>query len=48
MRRKAKISRTTKETGIKVDLLDGLGKHKISTSIPFLDHMLSLLQPTDS
>ncbi len=44
MERKAKISRTTKETGIKVDLnLDGLGKHQISTSIPFLDHMLSLL-----
>ena len=44
MERKVKISRTTKETGIKVDLnLDGLGKHKISTSIPFLDHMLSLL-----
>jgi imidazoleglycerol-phosphate dehydratase len=44
MERKAKISRTTKETEIKVDLnLDGLGKHQISTSIPFLDHMLSLL-----
>ena len=44
MGRKVKISRTTKETGIKVDLnLDGLGQHKISTSIPFLDHMLSLL-----
>jgi len=44
MGRKGKISRTTKETEIKVDLnLDGLGKHKISTSIPFLDHMLSLL-----
>ena len=44
MERKAKISRTTKETGIKVDLnVDGLGKHQISTSIPFLDHMLSLL-----
>ena len=44
MGRKVKISRTTKETGIKLDLnLDGLGKHKISTSIPFLDHMLSLL-----
>ena len=44
MERKAKISRTTKETGIKVDLnLDGSGKHQISTSIPFLDHMLSLL-----
>ena len=44
MERKAKISRTTKETEIKVDLNpDGLGKHQISTSIPFLDHMLSLL-----
>jgi imidazoleglycerol-phosphate dehydratase len=44
MGRKVKISRTTKETGIKVDLnLDGLGQQKISTSIPFLDHMLSLL-----
>jgi imidazoleglycerol-phosphate dehydratase len=44
MGRKVKISRTTKETGIKVDLnLDGLGQYKISTSIPFLDHMLSLL-----
>jgi imidazoleglycerol-phosphate dehydratase len=44
MGRKVKISRKTKETGIKLDLnLDGLGKHKISTSIPFLDHMLSLL-----
>ena len=44
MERKAKISRRTKETAINVDLnLDGLGKHQISTSIPFLDHMLSLL-----
>lgn len=44
MGRKAKISRTTRETGIKVDLnLDGLGKRNISTSIPFLDHMLNLL-----
>jgi len=44
MERKAKISRKTKETGIKVDLnLEGLGKHQISTSIPLLDHMLSLL-----
>jgi imidazoleglycerol-phosphate dehydratase len=44
MEREGKISRTTKETEIRVDLnLDGLGKHKISTSIPFLDHMLSLL-----
>ena len=42
--RKAKISRKTKETDIKVELnLDGSGKHRISTSIPFMDHMLSLL-----
>lgn len=44
MVRKAKVSRKTKETEIKVELnLDGSGKHSISTSIPFLDHMLSLL-----
>jgi imidazoleglycerol-phosphate dehydratase len=44
MERKAGISRKTKETQIKINLkLDGLGKHRISTSIPFLDHMLSLL-----
>ena len=44
MVRKANISRKTKETEIKVDLnLDGSGRHQISTSIPFLDHMLSLL-----
>ncbi len=44
MKRKAIISRETKETKIKVDLnLEGSGKYKISTSIPFFDHMLSLL-----
>ena len=44
MGRKAKIFRKTRETEIKVDLnLDGSGRHQISTSIPFLDHMLSLL-----
>jgi imidazoleglycerol-phosphate dehydratase len=44
MVRKANISRETKETEIKVNLnLDGSGRHQISTSIPFLDHMLSLL-----
>lgn len=42
--RKAKVSRRTKETDIRVDLtLEGSGKHRISTSVPFLDHMLSLL-----
>ncbi len=41
--RRAKISRTTKETDIKIDLnLDGSGKNLISSSIPFLDHMLTL------
>jgi len=44
MGRRVEISRKTQETEIKVDLnLDGLGKHKICTSIPFLDHMLGLL-----
>ncbi|MGQ9695178.1 MAG: imidazoleglycerol-phosphate dehydratase HisB [Thermodesulfobacteriota bacterium] len=44
MKRRASITRETKETKVKVDLnLDGSGKQKISTSIPFFDHMLSLL-----
>ncbi|MGB9699893.1 MAG: imidazoleglycerol-phosphate dehydratase HisB [Thermodesulfobacteriota bacterium] len=44
MKRKASITRETKETRVKVDLnLEGSGKHKISTSISFFDHMLSLL-----
>ena len=43
MGRKAKIERKTKETDILSELnLDGSGKHQIKTSIPFLDHMLSL------
>ena len=42
--RKAKIERKTKETDIKVELdLDGTGKYVVDTSIPFLDHMLSLM-----
>ncbi len=42
--RKAKIERKTKETDISITLnLDGKGKNAINTSIPFLDHMLSLL-----
>lgn len=42
--RKATIERRTKETNISINLnLDGKGKCDISTSIPFLDHMLSLL-----
>ncbi len=44
MIRKAEISRRTKETRIGVGLtLDGSGRHRISTTIPFLDHMLALL-----
>ncbi len=42
--RRASIQRTTTETQVLVDLqLDGTGQGKISTSIPFLDHMLVLL-----
>ena len=43
MGRKGKVERRTKETEVLVELnLDGAGKHQIKTSIPFLDHMLSL------
>jgi imidazoleglycerol-phosphate dehydratase len=42
--RQAKFSRETKETSIKAELtLDGSGRHNIDTTIPFLDHMLSLM-----
>lgn len=41
--RKAKIDRKTSETDIKVDFnIDGEGKGRINTKIPFLDHMLDL------
>lgn len=44
MARKAIVQRKTKETNIKVNLnLDGKGNYKINTSIPFVDHMLSLM-----
>ena len=44
MARKAKVERETKETSVKVSLnLDGRGNYKINTSIPFVDHMLSLM-----
>jgi len=43
MSRKASIERITKETQIRLSLdLDGKGRSKICTSIPFLDHMLDL------
>jgi len=42
--RKASIKRKTKETDITADLnLDGAGTYKISTGIPFMDHMLELM-----
>jgi len=42
--RKVRIERKTKETDIKIELnLDGTGRSSIHTSIPFLDHMLSLM-----
>ena len=44
MKRKAKISRKTKETSIIVEAnIDGKGKYKIDTGIGFLDHMLEQL-----
>lgn len=42
--RKIEIARKTKETQIRIGLdLDGTGKADISTTIPFLDHMLTLM-----
>lgn len=41
--RTAKKHRITKETNVDLSLnLDGQGRYKIATSIPFLDHMLEL------
>ncbi len=42
--RTAKVERRTKETDIKMSVnIDGSGAYSIDTSIPFLDHMLSLM-----
>jgi len=42
--RRTTIERTTSETQVKVELvLDGAGRGRIQTTIPFLDHMLTLL-----
>lgn len=42
--RKSKVVRKTKETDIKVSInLDGRGDYNINTSIPFVDHVLSLM-----
>lgn len=44
MKRSAKVERKTKETDIRITLnLDGQGSAKISSGIPFFDHMLTLL-----
>jgi imidazoleglycerol-phosphate dehydratase len=44
MSRTAQIRRNTKETQIELRLnLDGRGKTKVSTGIPFFDHMLDLV-----
>src|ERR1041385_532365 len=43
-KRSAKITRKTAETQIALDLnIDGQGRAKIATGIPFFDHMLTLL-----
>jgi len=43
-KRGAKLARKTKETDIRLDLaLDGRGRTRIATTIPFFDHMLELL-----
>ena len=42
--RTAKIERKTKETDIKIKIaMDGSGRYSGKTSVPFLDHMLSLM-----
>ena len=49
MKRKAKISRKTKETSINVEAnIDGKGKYKIDTGIGFLNHMLEQLSKHSS
>lgn len=41
--REARVLRKTKETDVRLKLnLDGVGRSRISTGLPFLDHMLEL------
>jgi imidazoleglycerol-phosphate dehydratase len=42
--RRATVERTTTETAVRVELLlEGTGKGQVKTTLPFLDHMLTLL-----
>lgn len=42
--REAKVSRKTAETAVKIHLnLDGSGRGRVRTTMPFLDHMLTLM-----
>jgi imidazoleglycerol-phosphate dehydratase len=44
MSRTARIERTTKESGVVVEIdLDGTGQAQVSTGVPFYDHMLTSL-----
>jgi len=44
MARKVELKRETSETSVSLELnLDGKGDYRITTTVPFLDHMLSLL-----
>lgn len=41
--RRARLKRETKETAIRLELnVDGTGKARVRTGVPFLDHMLTL------
>lgn len=43
-KRSAKVKRATKETDIRIELtIEGKGKSTISTGIPFMDHMFTLM-----
>ena len=42
--RKAKVSRKTRETDIALEInLDGTGTARVATTVPFMDHMLTLM-----
>ena len=49
MKRKSEVKRKTNETRIKVGWkLDGSGTYKVSTGVPFFNHMLELSPGTAS